>query len=281
MTFPAGVAVAAATGKPLVVHVHSTEYDRNGVKAHPLIREIERRGMEGATRVIAVSDKTRQTIIQRFGISPHKVSVVYNAVEMPDPLPSEAPHHNGEKVVLYLGRITHQKGPEYFLAAAKKVLEIEENVKFIMAGSGDLAPHIVEQAARMGIGHKVLFAGFLEGRDVQRAYAMADLYVMPSVSEPFGIAPLEALSQNVPVLISRQSGVSEILKNCLKADFWDTQDIADKILAVLRRKPLAQTLREEGGREVRQFVWQQAAEEVEEIYKQLAKERPRDDQEAA
>lgn len=283
MTFPAGIAVAAATGKPLVVHVHSTEYDRNGVKAHPLIREIERRGMELATRVIAVSDKTRRTIVERFGISAYKVSVVYNAVDqMTDPLPEDLkPHHNGEKTVLYLGRITHQKGPEYFLAAAKKVLEIDDSVKFIMAGGGDLAPHIIEQAARMGIGHKVLFTGFLEGRDVQRAYAMADLYVMPSVSEPFGIAPLEALSQNVPVLISKQSGVSEVLKNALKADFWDTNDIADKILAVLRRKPLAKTLRDEGSREVRKFIWQQAAEEVQEIYEQIIGNPARDDAEVA
>lgn len=281
MTFPAGLAVSAATGKPLVVHVHSTEYDRNGVKAHPLIRELERRGMEGATRVIAVSDKTRQTIIQRFGISPHKVDVVYNAVEVPEKMPEVSKPAHGEKVVLYLGRITHQKGPEYFLAAAKKVLEVDDKVKFIMAGGGDLAPQIVEQAAKMGIGHKVLFAGFLEPQDVQKAYAMADLYVMPSVSEPFGIAPLEALSQNVPVLISKQSGVSEVLKNALKADFWDIQDIADKILAVLRHQPLAKTLQDEGGREVRKFTWRLAAMQVEAIYERLAQETPDEEEDDA
>ena len=246
MTFPAGVAVAAVTGKPLVVHVHSTEFDRAGENIHQQIYDIERRGMHSAMRIIAVSHLTRNIIQHRYGIEPDKVRVVYNGVENGNAQP---PHprtaiRRGEKIVLFLGRITMQKGPEYFVGAAKRVLSKYENVKFVMAGSGDKIHEIIELAAREGIGHKVLFTGFLRGRDVERIFKMADVYVMPSVSEPFGIAPLEAISHDVPVIISKTSGVSEVLTNALKVDFWDTDEIANKIIAVLRHPPLSSTLRE-------------------------------------
>jgi len=269
MTYPAGIAVATSSGKPLVVHVHSTEFDRSGEHVNQRIYDIERQGMHLASRVIAVSNYTKNILASRYGVAPEKVEVVYNGVE----------HDNGsnggstyvlpektDRIVLFLGRITMQKGPEYFLAAAKKVLEKIDNVKFVMAGDGDMTHRMVEYAAYLGIGHKVLFTRFLQGADVDRAYQMADLYVMPSVSEPFGIAPLEALKHNVPVLISKQSGIGEVLTHALKVDFWDINQIANKIVAVLQFPVLSKTLRDNGHREVRKFRWEDAAAKIKGIY---------------
>jgi glycogen(starch) synthase len=271
MTYPAGLAVAAVTGKPLVVHVHSTEFDRSGENVNQMIYNIERAGMHAADKVIAVSYLTKNIILSRYGVNGDKVEVVYNGIER---------NGNGlnlgkvevrkdEKIVLFLGRITMQKGPEYFLGAAKKVLEVMDNVKFVMAGSGDMMRKSIELAAELGIGSKILFTGFLRGDEVQKVYERADLYVMPSVSEPFGIAPLEALNNDVPVLISKQSGVSEVLTHVLKADFWDVDEIANKIVAVLKYPPLQMTLKEHGNFEVRKLRWEDAAEKCKQIYLQL------------
>jgi glycogen synthase len=270
MTFPAGLAVAGIKGVPLVVHVHSTEFDRSGLHVDQRIYDIERRGMHGAIRVIAVSYLTKNIVTHNYGVDPGKVEVVYNAIETAsngyDP---EAYNiKKDEKIVLFLGRITMQKGPEYFLAAAKKVLEVMDNVKFVMAGSGDMIRRTIEMAASMGIGHKVLFTGFLRGPDVEKVFKMADLYVMPSVSEPFGIAPLEAMSHDVPVIISKQSGVSEVLSHALKVDFWDINEMANKIIAVLRHPPLATVLRQHGSFEVRRLSWSDAARACVGVYEQ-------------
>ncbi len=261
MTFPAGMAVQAQSGKPLVVHVHSTEFDRSGMNVNQRIYDVERAGMHAATKIVAVSHLTRSIILRHYGVDPRKVEVVYNAIdddgdEGKPPLP---PITRDEKIVLFLGRITMQKGPEYFLAAAKRVLEVMDNVRFVMAGSGDMTRRMIELAAEMGIGHKVLFTGFLRGNDVRRVFRMADLYVMPSVSEPFGLTPLEALSNDVPVLISKQSGVAEVLKHALKVDFWDVDEMANKIIAVLRHPPLHATLRDHGSFEVKHFSWLDSA----------------------
>lgn len=269
MTFPAGLAVAGISGKPLVVHVHSTEFDRAGMNIDTRIYDIERRGMQGAMKVIAVSYLTKTLVTHHYGIDPAKVEVVYNAIETNGTYDEEKYKiHKDEKIVLFLGRITMQKGPEYFLAAAKKVLEVMENVKFVMAGSGDMIRRTIEMAASMGIGHKVLFTGFLRGGDVDRVFKMADLYVMPSVSEPFGIAPLEAMSHDVPVLISKQSGVSEVISHALKCDFWDVEDMANKIIAVLRHPPLASTLRQHGSFEIKRMSWTDAAKRCVDVYNQ-------------
>jgi len=236
-----------------------------------VIYNIEQRGMHEAHKIIAVSHFTRNVIISRYGITGEKVEVVYNGVERNGngnwPL-AESGIEKDEKIVLFLGRITMQKGPEYFLHAAKKVLEVFDKVKFVMAGSGDLMHRAVEMAAELGIGHKVLFTGFLRGQDVQKIYKMADLYVMPSVSEPFGIAPLEALGNDVPVIISKQSGVSEVLTHALKVDFWDVNEIANKIVAVLKYPPLGMTLRNYGNFEVRKLRWKDAAERCVRIYEE-------------
>ena len=268
MTFPAGMAVANLSGKPLVVHVHSTEFDRSGLHVNQRVYDIERAGMHAAARVICVSYLTRNMVVGRYGVDPRRVEVVYNAIDDNGPARRNLPAiAKDEKIVLFLGRITMQKGPEYFLAAAKRVLGIMDNVRFIMAGSGDMIRRTIELAAEMGIGHKVLFTGFLRGDDVRRVFRMADLYVMPSVSEPFGITPLEALSNDVPVLISKQSGVAEVLTHALKVDFWDIDEMANKIVAVLRHPPLHATLRDHGGIEVQSFSWNDAAAACVKVYK--------------
>lgn len=278
-TFPAGLAVAAATGKPLVVHVHSTEFDRSGMNVNQAIYDIERRGMHGAIKVIAVSHLTKSIIVHRYGVDPAKVEVVYNGIENG---PSSSPAHlqramikKGDKIVLFMGRITWQKGPEYFIRAAKKVLEKYDAVKFVVAGTGDLATQMIEMAAAYGIGHKVIFTGFLRGRDVERIFKMADLYVMPSVSEPFGIAPLEAIAHDVPVIISKTSGVAEVLTHALKVDFWDVDEMANKIIAVLKHPPLSSTLRQHADMELRNLTWDDAAGRCLKVYESAIALMPR------
>ena len=269
MTYPAGLAVAGASGKPLVIHVHSTEFDRSGAHVDQRVYDIERAGMHGARRVVCVSHLTAQICKARYAVAADKLRVVYNAVELPtDERLNMRPITHKEKIVLFLGRVTMQKGPEYFLRAAKKVVEKIRNVRFVMAGSGDMIAQCVKEVADLRLGKYVTFTGFLRGEDVDRVFNMADLYVMPSVSEPFGIAPLEALSHNVPVIISKQSGVSEVLQHVLKVDFWDIDEMANKILAVLRHPPLQRALRDHGQIEVRQMSWRDSAATLKDIYQE-------------
>ncbi|HUS47130.1 MAG TPA: glycosyltransferase [Phycisphaerae bacterium] len=272
MTYPAGLATSAYTGKPLVVHVHSTEFDRSGENVNQEVYNIERAGMHGAERVVCVSYLTRSIVLSRYGVPAEKVQVIYNAVEPPtDREVQLSPIRRDEKIVLFLGRITMQKGPEYFLLAAKKVLDKFKKVRFVIAGSGDMIAEAIEMAAELGIGRYVTFTGFLRGDDVARVFQMADLYVMPSVSEPFGIAPLEALSHNVPVIISKQSGVSEVLTHVLKVDFWDVDEMANKILAVLRHPPLQRVLRQQGQIELQKLSWRDSAEQCKKMYEDLVR----------
>lgn len=285
MAFPAGLAVSAATGKPLVVHVHSTEYDRASLRVNPFILDIERRGMMGAMRVIAVSLLTKSLIQRRYGVPAEKISVIHNGIDplplpvntnLPTHVPERRPHHKRpvairqhERVVLFLGRLTTQKGPDHFLLAAKKVLERISDVKFVIAGTGDMTPEMVTLVAEAGLGSKVLFTGFLRVPDVERIFSLADVYVMPSVSEPFGISALEAIRHDVPVILSKTSGVSEVIRHALKADFWDATDIADKIIAVLRHPPLASTLRQHADIELRELTWDQAAKKCVNVYRDV------------
>jgi glycosyltransferase involved in cell wall biosynthesis len=271
MTYPAGVAIEKMTGKPLVVHVHSTEFDRSGEQVNEWIYNVERQGMRRADQVITVSNLTKRICRDRYRVPEAKLRVVYNGVDDTvgnfDISPTKK--DKDEKIVLFLGRITMQKGPEYFVAAARKVLEKMEDVKFIMAGSGDMFTRTIELVAGMGIGHKVLFTGFLRGADVDRAFKMADLYVMPSVSEPFGLSPLEAMMHKVPVIISKQSGVAEIIQHALKVDFWDIDEMANKMIAVLRHRPLRECLGRNGTGEAAQINWSNSAVACEEIYRRL------------
>ncbi len=267
LTYPAGLLLKQITGKPLICHIHATEFDRSGEHINQQVYDIERAGFAGADRVIAVSRLTKAIVHKRYNVANEKIDVVYNGVAQHEVHPPKgAAIESEDRIVLFLGRITMQKGPEYFIQAAKRVLEKEDKVKFVVAGSGDMAVRMIEHAAGIGIGHKVLFTGFLRGRDVDRVYQMADCYVMPSVSEPFGIAPLEAMRNDVPVIVSKQSGVSEVLTHALKVDFWDTDEMANKIVAVLRYPPLGQTLREHGRFELRGLTWDGAAEKCVKVY---------------
>ena len=267
MTYPAGAAVAAASRKPLVVHVHSTEFDRAGENVNQQVYEIERMGMHSAQCVVCVSHLTGRIVASRYAVAEDHIEVVYNAVALDGGNELEfKPIRHTEKIVLFLGRVTMQKGPEYFLRAARKVVDNYQNVRFVMAGSGDMMVQCIREVADLRLGRYVTFTGFLRGRDVDRVFSMADLYVMPSVSEPFGIAPLEALSHNVPVLISKQSGVSEVLTHVLKVDFWDIDEMANKILAVLRHPPLQRTLRQHGQIELRKLSWKDSAAQLKDIY---------------
>jgi glycosyltransferase involved in cell wall biosynthesis len=272
MTYPAAIVVSKISGAPLVVHVHSTEFDRSGENINQPIYDIERQGMHAADKVLAVSNYTKNIILDRYGVDEQKVEVVHNGVDLTggnlDSGDSNVKAYD-EKLVLFLGRITMQKGPEYFIHAAKKVLEQMDNVKFVMAGSGDMMHRSIELAADLGIGSKILFTGFLRGDDVKKIYRMADLFVMPSVSEPFGLVPLEALENDVPVIISKQSGVSEVLTHALKVDFWDIDEMANKIIAVLKYPPLKITLTNYGNCEVRKIRWTDSAKKCVSIYEQM------------
>jgi len=267
LTYPAGMAAKAVSGKPLVIHVHATDFDRSGGSVNPGVFEIEKRGMEAADMIIAVSNLTRTTVIEKYGINPARVVTVYNAVE---PLElGEWPEFRkpvNEKIVTFLGRITLQKGPEYFVEAAHKVLMKSDNVRFVMAGSGDLFPRIIRRAASLGIMDRFHFTGFLRGQDVNHMFAISDLYVMPSVSEPFGISPLEAMQSNVPVIISHQSGVSEILKHAIKVDFWDIDAMADAIYGILHYGALSEMFKKHGKTEVDNLKWENSALHVKQVY---------------
>ena len=270
VTFPAGIVIAAQSGKPLIVHVHATEFDRSGRSPNPAVFEIERQGIQAAAAVIAVSQLTKRIVVQRYGVPDGKVRVVYNGVIPKAPLPAKSVEPGDEKIVLFLGRITMQKGPEYFVDAAAAVLERMKNVKFIIAGWGDMAPRVVEKVAAMGLGNKVFFTGFLVGAQVQNAFRMADVYVMPSVSEPFGLTALEAIQQGTPVILSRTTGVGEVIaRGALKVDFWDVNELANKIVAVLERRELSDELRRNGSSEIRGLTWDAAAEACVQMYKEV------------
>jgi len=277
LTFPAGMGLARATGKPLVVHIHSTEYDRAGDDIDHGIYDIERRGMHAAVRVVTVSHLTRKLLEHRYHVPPERIRVVHNGIDLHDGHAHQQPRTIGrdDPVVLFLGRITQQKGPEYFVDAARKVAEKIDRVKFVMAGSGDKAPEVIERAAHAGLAGKVTFTGFLRGEDVGRIFEMADVYVMPSVSDPFGIAALEAVRHDVPTIVSRTSGVSEVLRHALKVDFWDTDDIADKIIALLSHAPLSDTLRRNADLDVGQCTWRDAAARCLDVYDDAIAQMPK------
>jgi len=267
LTYAAGIAAKKVSGKPLVVHVHATEFDRSGENVNQVVYDIERNGMEEADRVITVSNFTRQIVIERYGIPADKVFTVHNAVEPVDkPEAEEVSKGVKEKIVTFLGRVTYQKGPDYFVEAAHKVLQRDPNVRFVMAGSGDLLNRMIRRVAQLKMGTRFHFTGFLAGAEVDRMFAMSDVYVMPSVSEPFGISPLEAMRTNVPVVISKQSGVAEVLQHALKVDFWDIDALADAIYGILHYDGLRKMFDKYGKSEVDSLKWENAAMKVLEVY---------------
>jgi glycosyltransferase involved in cell wall biosynthesis len=267
LTYPAGMAAKSVSGKPLVIHVHATDFDRSGGNVNPAVFEIEKRGMDEADKIIAVSNLTRNTVIHKYGIDPSKVFTVYNAVEpIPDQEKIALKRGINDKVVTFLGRVTLQKGPEYFVQAAEKVLRKMDNVRFVMAGSGELLERMINWAATLGIVDRFHFTGFLKGDDVFRMFSISDVYVIPSVSEPFGISPLEAMQSNVPTIISNQSGVAEILKYAIKTDFWDVDAMADAIYGLLNYPSLSETFIKYGKEEVDNMKWENSAKRVHTIY---------------
>jgi glycosyltransferase involved in cell wall biosynthesis len=267
LAYPAGIAAMEVSGKPLVIHVHATDFDRSGGSVNPDVYRIEKRGMDAASKIITVSNLTRDIVIHKYFISPDKVETVYNAVD-PVKISERMLLKKGfdEKVVTFLGRITMQKGPEYFIEAAYKVLQVMDNVRFVMAGSGDMMERMMRRAAALKITDRFHFTGFLKGADVFQLLDMSDVYIMPSVSEPFGISPLEAMQSNVPVIISKQSGVAEILTHAVKTDFWDIDAMADSIYGILNYPALANMFIKKGKEEVIRLKWDNSAKHVKDIY---------------
>ena len=271
LTYPAGIHSKMISGKPLVIHVHATDYDRSRGNVNPDVYAIEKSGMDHADHIITVSNLTRQTVIEKYHQDPAKVTTVHNAVE---PLSKEIlsiPDKRGvkDKVVTFLGRITMQKGPEYFVEAAYKVLQKNGNVRFVMAGSGDMMNKMIRLAASRNISDRFHFTGFMKGKQVYEIFKSSDVYVMPSVSEPFGISPLEAMQCGVPSIISKQSGCAEILDYAVKIDYWDIEALADAIYGLISYPQLHAFLKEEGLKEVNNIKWEYAGQKVRTIYDQV------------
>ncbi|MBQ9463089.1 MAG: glycosyltransferase [Bacteroidales bacterium] len=270
LTYLAGIAAKELTGKPLVVHVHATSYDRGDEKhIDTRVLDIETRGMMAADRVVTVSDLTRNIVINKYGIDPAKVVTVHNAVDFSGREDITVERGVKDKVVTFLGRITFQKGPEYFIEAAAKVLKRTRNVRFVMAGSGDMMNRAIRQVARLGISDRFHFTGFLRGQQVQEMFALSDVYIMPSVSEPFGISPLEAMRTGVPSIISHQSGAAEVLKYALKVDFWDVDALADDIYALVSYPALTEFASKQGYDEVNELKWNGATAKLKKVYESL------------
>ena len=271
LTYPAGIHAKQVSGKPLVIHVHATDFVRSRGNVNPTVYAIEKNGMDHADHIMCVSELTRQTVIHKYFQDPKKVSTVHNAVsplsqEIQDIVPNKNPK---EKVVTFLGRITMQKGPEYFVEAAAMVLQRTRNVRFVMAGSGDMMDQMIRLAAERGIADRFHFPGFMKGKQVYEVLKASDVYIMPSVSEPFGISPLEAMRSGVPTIISKQSGVAEVLKHAIKVDFWDVDALADAIYALLAYPALAEFAAKYGLNEVNTLKWENAAYLLKTIYEEL------------
>ena len=274
LTYPAGIHAKNVTGKPLVIHVHASEFDRSRGKPNPTVFGIEKDGMNNADHIITVSDLTRNTVIEKYGIDPAKVTTVHNAViPLSDELLNLKRSETKDKVITFLGRITMQKGPEYFVEAAAKVLQKTKNVRFVMAGGGDMEEAMIRLAAKRGIADRFHFTGFLRGKEVYQMFRDSDVYVMPSVSEPFGISPLEAMEMGVPSIISKQSGCAEILDNVIKTDYWDVDAMADAMHSIITNKALYDTLRDRGIEEIHNITWEKAGKKVIDIYNKVIESR--------
>ena len=273
MTYPAGIAAKEVSGKPLIVHVHATEYDRSGENVDTRVHAIESAGMNHADCVVTVSEWTKKIAINRYKVEAEKVRVVHNGIipKKKDKVEFESPLKKSP-IVTFLGRITHQKGPLYFVEAAKKVLEEVPDARFIVAGSGDLLPQMIQQVAKAGISSRFHFTGFLKGKDIEKIWSISNVYVMPSVSEPFGIAPLEAIQAGVPVIISRQSGVAEVMPHAIAVDFWNTEALSEAICSVLKYKSLYKTLKKNSQEEIKKITWDRAAKTLNTLYHELAEQ---------
>jgi glycosyltransferase involved in cell wall biosynthesis len=269
LTYPAGIFAKQISGKPLVIHVHATDFDRSRGNVNPDVYAIERRGMDMSDHIITVSDLTRRTVIEKYGQPEHKVTTVHNAVYPMEDRDQYKKNERKDKIVTFLGRITMQKGPEYFVEAAHRVLERTKDVRFVMAGSGDMMNKMIHLAATRNIADKFHFTGFLRGKQVTEMLAQSDVYIMPSVSEPFGISPLEAMQVGTPTIVSKQSGCAEILNNAIKIDYWDIDAMADAIYSIVKYPAMYKSLREGGRDEVDRITWEAAGLKVRAIYDKI------------
>ena len=268
LTYPAGIHAKQVSGKPLVIHVHATDFDRSRGNVNPTVYAIEKNGMDHADHIMCVSELTRQTVINKYYQDPRKVSTVHNAVtplpqEILDIIPEKKPN---EKVVTFLGRLTMQKGPEYFVEAASLVLQRTKNIRFCMAGNGDMMEKMIRLVAERGIADRFHFPGFMKGKQVYECLKASDVSVMPSVSEPFGISPSEAMQCSVPTIISKQSGCAEILDKCIKVDYWDIHALADAMYSICTYPAMYQYLHDEGKVEVDGITWEDVGLKVRRIY---------------
>ena len=271
LTYPAGIHAKQVSGKKLVIHVHATDFDRSRGNVNPTVYAIEKNGMDHADHIFCVSELTRRTVIDKYHQHPSKVTTLHNAVTLlsPDIMAIEPKKIPNEKVVTFLGRITMQKGPEYFVEAAAQVLKKTKNIRFCMAGSGDMMNDMIKLVAQRGIADRFHFPGFMRGKQVYECLKASDVYIMPSVSEPFGISPLEAMQCDVPTIISKQSGCAEILDKCIKTDYWDINAMADAIYAICNNESLYEYLKVEGRREVDNITWENVALKLRRLYEEV------------
>ena len=278
LTFRAAMAAKVVSGKPLIVHIHSTEFDRaGGGYGNPMVHEIEYAGMMMADQVFAVSQHTKNVICREYGIPAHKVAVVHNSMEVTEDIDESYNLHRyrvrmkqlGYRVVVNCGRLTIQKGLAQLLLAAKKVVDVNPKVLFLIAGGGEQLHELIALAAEYGISENVIFTGYLNGTGKQwrDSFRVGDVFVMPSVSEPFGVAALEAIGYGVPVIVSKQSGVGELLANALKVDFWDTDGMADQILSVVEHQGLHDELLKNAQNEYRRLSWKDSASAMHDHYR--------------
>ncbi len=271
LTFMAGMRAKRASGKPLVLHVHATEYDRSGHVDGGFVAGVERAGLAAADRVVAVSAYTAEVLAARYGVPGEKLRVVHNAIDVRAHRPRWTVAAD-DPLVLFAGRVTWQKGPDYFVDAAARVAAEMSSVKFAVAGAGDRLRPMMQRVADAGLEDRFLFTGFLPPEDLDRLYARADVYVMPSVSEPFGLTALEALQHGTPAIVSRSAGVSEVVRHVLRVRFGDVEDLASKILSVLLFPPLSQALSARGRAEVERLSWREAAWRCRTIYREVVAE---------
>ena len=273
VTFLAGINLKKKTGKPLIVHVHITEFDKSGgMYADPFIYGIEKAGMDQADRIIAVSNLVKDRCIHNYYQDPSKIRVIHNAATPMKELKEEIYEIKGnDKIVLFAGRITLQKGPEYFVEAARLVLQHRQDVKFIVAGTGDLLPEVIKDVESKNMREKFIFTGFYTRNEAEKIFGMADVFVMPSVSEPFGVVPYEAQMKKTPCIISKQSGISEVLNHALKVDFWDTRELANKMLGLLDYEDLHKEIKDKGYDEAKNASWDKPATKCIEVYREVAK----------
>ncbi len=277
LSFKAGISAKEISGKPLIAHIHATEYDRSGENPNPVIRAIEQEGFLRSDKIIAVSQFTKDVVTNRYGIDPNKIVVAHNGVDISEINDDEVSKANilkaskdaGYSIVLFLGRLTYQKNPRILLEAAVDILKYNPKTIFVYAGSGDMEEELMHLAAELGISDKVIFAGFIRGDDKHKLFRVADVFVMPSISEPFGIVPLEALANHTPVIISKQSGISEILRSSLKVDFWDVDEIVNKVVAVLKHSALKHDLAIDGNNEVPKITWDNTADKITSVYNDM------------